>query len=592
MDGALHLMLTTTLLGDAAAVLTLAEGEVAALSNLAMMVIGGLGLFLLGMKYLSDGMQAIAGNSLRRLISAVTDNRFLAVGTGVAVTCFLQSSSITTVIVVGFVNSGIMALHQAIGVIMGANIGTTITGWILVLHVGKYGLPILGAAGLIFLFTKRERLRYTAMTIMGLGMVFFGLELMKDGFKPLRDVPEFVNAFAWFAADSYFGVLKCALVGCLLTFLVQSSSATLAITIGLASTGVIPFPTAAALVLGENIGTTITAVLASLGATTEAKRAAYAHVLFNVIGVLWITAVFSLYVAGVDRFVAFETGHHPIGLEISATEDEQQFAQVVTFAIAATHTGFNVINTILFLPFVRLFGRLLERFVPGKAVKELPHLSALDVRMLETPVIAIEQSHAEILKMGAGTMKMMTWAARIVFTTEKDDRRIEKLFHREEVLDAMEHEVVNFLSDLLSASVPHSIIEESRLQLRVADELESISDTIAVIVKAELKIRNAGLELSDTQRKDLESLHLLVTDYLQLVIDAFEHHRTEVVTRAHSAGAEITRRIKDLRGIHLTNLTAAKIDPIVSTSYLTMLLNYRRLKDHCLNVAEAVAGDK
>lgn len=585
-------MLSTLTLVPEAATLTLAEGEVAVLGNLAMMVIGGLGLFLLGMKYLSDGMQAIAGGSLRRLISAVTDNRFFAVGTGVMVTCFLQSSSITTVLVVGFVNSGLMALHQAIGVIMGANIGTTITGWILVLHVGKYGLPILGAGGLCYLFTKRERLRYAAMTVMGLGMVFFGLELMKDGFKPLRDLPEFINAFAWFAADSYFGVLKCALVGCLLTCIVQSSSATLAITIGLASTGVIPFPTAAALVLGENIGTTITAVLASIGTTTNAKRAAYAHVLFNVIGVLWITAVFSLYIRGIDQFIAYETGHHPLGLEMPALEDEHEFAQVVTAAIAATHSGFNIINTILFLPFVTVFGRLLERLVPAKETKELAHLSSLDVRMLETPVIAIEQSHAEILKMAAGTMKMMTWAARIVFTTEKDDRRIEKLFHREEVLDTMEHEVVNFLSDLLSGSVPHSIIEESRLHLRVADELESISDTIAVIVKAELKIRNAGLELSDTQRKDLESLHLLVTDYLQLVIDAFEHHRTEVMTRAHSAGAAITRRIKDLRSIHLTNLTAAKIDPVVSTSYLTMLLSYRRLKDHCLNIAEAVAGDK
>lgn len=585
-------MLLSTATGQSAALLTLAEGEVAVLSNLAMMVIGGLGLFLLGMKNLSDGMQAIAGASLRRLISAVTDNRFLAVGTGVAVTCFLQSSSISTVIVVGFVNSGLMALHQAIGVIMGANIGTTITGWILTLQVGKYGLPILGLAGLVFLFTKRERARYVAMTIMGLGMVFFGLELMKDGFKPLREMEAFVNAFAWFAADSYFGVLKCALVGCLLTFLVQSSSATLAITIGLTSTGVIPFPTAAALVLGENIGTTITAVLASLGATTDAKRAAYAHVLFNVVGVAWITAVFSSYITGIDHFVAYEMGHHPIGLEMSSTEDEQQFAQVVTFAIAATHTGFNVVNTIFFLPFVRIFARVLERLVPGRVVKELPHLTSLDIRMLETPVIAIEQSHSEVRKMAAGAMKMMSWAARIVFTSERDDRRIEKLFHREEVLDTMEHEVVNFLSDLLSGSVPHSVIEECRLQLRVADELESISDTIAVIVKAELKIRNAGLELSDTQRKDLESLHLLVADYLQLVIDAFEHNRAEAITRAHSAGAAITRRIKDLRSIHLTSLTAGKIDPVVSTSYLTMLLNYRRLKDHCLNIAEAVAGEK
>lgn len=585
-------MLTASSLSHTLSSLTLAEGESAALASLALMVVGGLGLFLLGMKYLSDGMQAIAGSSLRRMISAVTDNRFLAVATGTTVTCFLQSSSITTVLVVGFVNSGLMLLHQAIGVIMGANIGTTITGWILVLKIGKYGLPMLGVGALVYLFSKRERLRFAAMVLMGLGMVFFGLELMKDGFKPVRAIPAFNDAFLWFAADTYFGVLKCAAVGCLLTLIVQSSSATLAITISLASTGVIPFPTAAALVLGENIGTTITAVLASLGATTNAKRAAYAHVLFNVIGVVWITAIFGIYLKGVDYVVMMELGHHPIGLTAADCTSEAQFSTVLTFAIAATHSGFNILNTILFLPFVRVFARLLERLVPGKPTKELAHLSSLDVRMLETPSIAIEQSHAEILKMASGATKMMTWASRIIFTNEKDDRRIEKLFHREEVLDVMEHEVVNFLSDLLSGGVSHSVIEESRLQLRVADELESISDTIAVIVKAELKIRNAGFELTDTQRKDLESLHLLASDYLSLVIDAFEHNRVEVVPRAHSAGAAVTKRIKDLRSIHLTNLSTARVEPIVSTSYLTMLLNYRRLKDHCLNIAEAVAGDK
>src|SRR5690554_258883 len=179
-----------------------------------MAVIGGLGIFMLGMKYMSEGMQAVAGNSLRRLISLVTDNRVLAVGAGTLVTMLVQSSSVTTVIVVGLSNAGLMQLHQAIGVIMGANIGTTITGWILVLNVGKYGLPILGVAALSYLLVKRERPRYIAMALMGLGMVFFGLELMKDGFAPMKDMPMFVEAFAWFDAGTYGGVLLCVLVGC------------------------------------------------------------------------------------------------------------------------------------------------------------------------------------------------------------------------------------------------------------------------------------------------------------------------------------------------------------------------------------------
>lgn len=272
--------------------------------TMASSVVGGLGIFMLGMKYMSDGLQATAGNRLRSLIAMVTNNRILGVGIGTIVTCILQSSSVTTVMVVGFVNSSFMTLSQAIGVIMGANIGTTITGWILVLKIGKYGLPILGVAALFFRFLKNEKWRYIALLFMGLGMIFFGLELMKNGFKPIRSMPEFEAWFHAFSADTYPGIIKCALVGCVLTCVVQSSSATLGITISLAAIGVIPFHTAAALVLGENIGTTITAYLASLGTTTNAKRAAYAHIMFNVIGVVWIIAIFPYYIVGIEKLYA------------------------------------------------------------------------------------------------------------------------------------------------------------------------------------------------------------------------------------------------------------------------------------------------
>ena len=202
-------------------------------------ILGGLGIFLLGMKNMSEGMQAVAGNRLRKLINAITNNRLIACGVGTIATCLVQSSSITTVMVVGMVNAGIMNLVQAIGVILGANIGTTITGWILVIKIGKYGLPILGISALFYLFTKHERIRYTAGICLGLGMIFFGLQLMKNGFSPLKDMPAFTEWFARFSPTGYFGVLKCCLVGAVLTAIVQSSSATLAITMGLAYSGVI-----------------------------------------------------------------------------------------------------------------------------------------------------------------------------------------------------------------------------------------------------------------------------------------------------------------------------------------------------------------
>lgn len=248
-------------------------------------VLGGLGVFLLGMKYMSEGLQAVSGERLRKIITVATDNRIMGMLVGLTVTSIIQSSSVTTVMVVGLVNSAMMTLTQAIGVIFGANIGTTATAWILTLNISKYGLPLLGFAAFFFLFSKNERVRYTGMTLMGIGMVFFGLELMTDGFKPLRTLPDFVRWFHSFEATSYPGVMKCVAVGCILTMIVQSSSATVGITMGLASTGMINFETAGSLVLGENIGTTITAWLASLGANTNAKRAAYAHICFNTLGV-------------------------------------------------------------------------------------------------------------------------------------------------------------------------------------------------------------------------------------------------------------------------------------------------------------------
>ncbi len=422
--------------------------DIQALSKLILELVGGLGIFLLGMKNMSDGMQAVAGSSLRRMINAVTNNRFLATAVGVAVTCFVQSSSITTVMVVGFVNSGVMQLTQAIGVIMGANIGTTITGWILVLQVGKYGLPMTGAAAFVYLFSKGDRWRYVAMTIMGLGMVFFGLEIMKDACAVVKELPEFEAWFKAFDADTYAGVLKCALVGCAVTTVVQSSSATLGITISLASQGIISYPTAAALVLGENIGTTITAFLASIGTTTNARRAAYFHVIFNLLGVIWITAIFRWYIALIQQIVGGDVA------EVVLVEGSQTYPNTVA-AIAATHTLFNIANTCLFILFVPQMAKFLIWLVPGRGFVEKPRLTDLDIRMLETPLLAIEQSRKEILKMADGCSKMLGWLADLLQQDQPDKALADRLRNREKILDAAQDEIAEFVTNLLSGNISH-----------------------------------------------------------------------------------------------------------------------------------------
>ena len=332
-------------------------------------LVGGLGIFLLGMKYMQQGLQVIAGSRIRRMISLVTSNRFLAVGIGLFVTTLVQSSSVTSVMVIGLVNSELMVLTEAIGVIIGANIGTTITGWILAMKIGQYGLPLLGVAAFGWLFLKAEKLRYTALSVLGIGMVFFGLEIMKDGFAPVRDLPDFAAVFQMFEATNYVGVLKSALVGCVATLIVQSSSATLGMTIALANTGVVDFQTAAALVMGTNMGTTITAYLASLGADDiNAKRTAYFHVVFNVSGVIAITAILlPVYLPFIERVVMG-------GVDPNMLAPDGSFPNM-TWGIAAVHTTFNLITALLFIPFITPIASVLNRLVKDRPRAERPHLN-------------------------------------------------------------------------------------------------------------------------------------------------------------------------------------------------------------------------
>jgi phosphate:Na+ symporter len=556
---------------------------------MAMAVIGGLGIFMLGMKYMSEGMQAVAGNSLRRMISLVTNNRLMATGAGTAVTVLVQSSTITTVLVVGLANAGLMQLHQAIGVIMGANIGTTITGWILVLKIGKYGLPILGAAALVYLFGRGDRLKFIAMAVMGLGMVFFGLELMKDGFAPMKDIPMFVEAFAWFSADTYGGILASVFIGCVLTLLVQSSSATLGITIGLAATGVIPFTTAAALVLGENLGTTITVVLASIGATTNAKRTAAAHVFFNMIGVVWITLLFPVYIRLIGAIVAGVHGADPRFMVLADFANPLEFAAVVTAGIALTHTGFNVANTIIFLPFLRPFARFLEWLVPETA-GEVPRLRHLDARAVDAPVLGVEQSRAEVAEMGREVVRMIDEIREIGFNGSYSEALSRRIFEREESLDTAQQEIVAFLTEVLDATVPHAIAEEGRRQLRIAHELESTSDRLASLLKDRIKLRERGLEMPSEQQDQLARLHDDVAALLRSVVSAYEQRTTMNDEEARMASMEITRTIKRLREEHLQHMTDNPVDPFLSMIYIDMLADYRRVRAHAQNMHEAMPG--
>lgn len=559
--------------------------DLSAFTQLIFELVGGLGIFLLGMKNMSEGMQAVAGSSLRKMISAVTGNRFFAIIVGVIVTCVVQSSSITTVMVVGFVNSGVMSLTQAVGVIMGANVGTTVTGWILVLKVGKYGLPLLGAAAFVYLFSRGDRWRYWAMSIMGIGMVFFGLELMKDACSIIKDLPDFEAWFNAFNADTYWGVLKCAMVGCIMTTLVQSSSATLGITISLAFQGIISYETAAALVLGENIGTTITALLASLGATTNARRAAYFHVIFNMMGVLWITLIFHWYIDLIQWLI-------PADVNAATMVDGNATYPNTTKMIAATHTVFNIVNTLIFIPFIPFFVCLLERVVPSKKYKEKPHLSDLDVRMLETPLLAIEQSRREIQRMGDSCVKMIEWLAELREQDDPDIQLANRLQQREKVLDTIQDEISDFITNLLSVSLPHTIADEARIQLRMADEYESVSDYLAKLDTFDRKLRRDGHRFSANHRAKLSDLNKNIAEYMTSINKSLDNGNKNVYVETSPTVKRIKSQIKQLRQAHLEEITGGGIDPLLIVAYLASLNAYSRVLDHSQNIAESISGEK
>ena len=336
-----------------------------------LQLIGGLGLFLYGMEHMSTSMQKIAGPKLKKILASLTNNRILGILVGIVITALVQSSSVSTVMTVGFVNASLLTLKQALGVILGANIGTTITGWLLVLDIGKYGLPIVGAAAILYMFMKKEKARTNLSAIIGVGLIFFGLQLMSQALSPLKDMPEFIEMFKMFKVDSYFGLLKVTAVGAIITALIQSSAATIGITIALATQGLIDYQAAVALVLGENVGTTVTAFLASLGAKPNAKRAAFAHTLINLIGVIWVTSIFRFYLRFLNNFV--DPIHH------------------MGAAIAAAHTIFNITNVIILIPFVGLLDKILLYIVKdtGEDEQRVTKLASLKMTL---PNVIIDQT--------------------------------------------------------------------------------------------------------------------------------------------------------------------------------------------------------
>ena len=552
-------------------------------------IIGSVGLFLFGMQILSEGLQKSASGKLKKTLEMMTGNRLLSVLTGFLITVVIQSSSATTVMVVSFVNAGLMNLISAIGVILGANIGTTVTGWLVALLGFSVDITILSlfsiAVALPFLFSKKTKAREYAEIFMGFGLLFIGLEFIQASMPDISSHPEILSFLSQFEDGSVFSILICVLIGTLLTIVVQSSSASMAITITMAYQGWIGVWTASALCLGQNIGTTVTAYIASLGASTNAKRAATAHTLFNVVGSVLVLFLMKPMLNIVDWITRANL------LAIS----EGDMHMVLPTFLATFHTLFNVFNTIVFFPFVRPFASLIEHLIPEKKKEEDEHYQFKYIAgRAEAPEFYLIALKNEVKKLGLLTKEMfLSWAD--LSSSEKVDRvsdRVLELKKSEERADEMQDELTSFSILMLQNSQSPTNADELHKIIRVIDELESITDSIYNLSKLTEDRFGKGIVLTKEERDEISSYRTLTGDYVSFVVDNLDSSDVDLLNSSRAMEEKMDSEHKRLSNEVQLRLENNKGDFRTQLLILEVERNLEHIGDYLLNISETLAGGK
>ena len=555
-------------------------------------LIGGLGLFLLGMKHLSEGLQATAGGGLRKFMAKATSHRIVGVGSGIVSTMIVQSSSIITVMLVGFVSTALMTLPQAFAVLIGANIGTTATIWIIAYAPDPQllGFIGLGLGGVMYFFLRGERVHNLGLTVIGLGLVFLGLYIMSKGVSPIRENPDFAAVFTRLSADSIGGVFAVAAAATLFTAVVQSSAATIAIAMALAAQGLIAYEVAVAVLFGANIGTTATGWIAAIGGTADARRTALSHTLSNVLGTLALIWLFPLFVKfGQALFPNWHVAETTIvsGREVTA------FTHMMA-PIAVTDTMFAICRGLLFFPFIRPFCRLVERIIP-QPEDEKPHLSALRFGMYVSPVIACDQALLEVDFMKRSNLELLDCARKVISGATNDDQGPEKhIVHREDILDNVQKEVTEFLGSIMSKRLPRDVAERAQRLLRLTDELESVSDECATVLKVVKRLRGQGQQMSGQSVALLLDVHDKVASFAADITPLIRSPRTTFDLDAlQKRSSELHSYIRECRRLQLGRVGPE--DPgssIRVLGELDIINAYERVRAYYLNCAETLAGGK
>ena len=550
-------------------------------------LLGGLGLFIFGMKTMSEGLQKMAGDRMRKILSALTTNRVIGTLVGIAVTAIVQSSSATTVMVVGFVNAGLLSLVQAIGVVLGANIGTTITAQLIAFKVSQFALPAIALGTGLKFFSKNKKYVYIGEIILGFGLLFFGLTTMKHAFNPLKASEDFRQLFLMVGDYKLLGVL----IGALLTIIVQSSSATIGITLALASSGLISFEASVALILGENIGTTITANLAAIGTNLAARRTAFSHFLFNAFGVLYILILFPLFL----KLVTFiSPGDADFVVQTQAQADALSSAigdkPYIARHIANAHTLFNVINTIIFLPLIGILAKLSTLVVRGKEDLDSLQVKFIDDRVLNTPPVAIGQARRETKRMAQIAVEMV--AETNLFLADGDFKRLSSLEKKEVLVDILQREILDFLVKLSQRSISAETSESIGALMNMVNDLERIGDHCENLWELQIRKVEEKISFSYAGENEVSSIAEKTLEFLRFVVAAMETEDKTIGPRAIDYEDAIDELEASLKMNHIARLNTGECAVAPGLVFIDMLHSYEKIGDHTFNVSEAILGVK
>ena len=543
-------------------------------------LIGSLALFLYGMKIMSEGLQKFAGDSLRRILTAMTTNRVTGMLTGVLITALIQSSSATTVMVVSFVNAGLLTLTQSIGVIMGANIGTTVTAWLISalgfkVDIAAFALPLLAFALPLFFSGKSSR-KSIGEFVFGFAFLFMGLQSLKANAPDLGANPEMLAFVQNYTDMGFFSIILFLFIGAILTMIVQASAATMAITLIMCANGWIDYHLGVALVLGENIGTTITANLAALTGNTQARRAALAHLVFNVFGVMWVLVLFYPFTNAVSWFVT----------HVMKVSDP---AVAVSFKLAAFHTAFNISNTFIMIWFVSLIEKTVCTLIKPKVEDEEYRLRYITGGMLSTAELSILQAHKEISLFAERTARMFNMVKELFY--EKNEETFLKTYSRvekyENISDRMEIEIANYLTEVSEGRLSSESKEEIRIMLRAVSEIENLARSI--------KRRNEfKSEFTEEQNKHLDHMFELVSGALNrmnLIL-----HKPELVhddiNPSYNIENEINNYRNQLKSRNIEDINNKLYQYQDGVYYMDMVSESEKLGDYVLNVVQAVIEKK